>query len=189
MPGDEWQRFANLRVLLSVLWTQPGKKLLFMGGEFGQYSEWAHEASLDWHLLDDPSHAGVARLVSDLNRIYRDVPALHGADCEPTGFEWIDANDADNSVFTYLRRSRDRDVVAVAVNATPVPRHQYRVGVPESGVWEEILNSDAEHYGGSGQGNLGSVDTGPLGVPRHGRPHSLDLILPPLSVVAFRHRR
>ena len=189
MPGDDWQRFANLRVLLSVLWTQPGKKLLFMGGEFGQYSEWNHEASLDWHLLDDPRHAGVARLVTDLNRIYREVAALHDADCDPTGFEWIDADDSDNSVFTFLRRSRDGDLVAVAVNATPVPRQQYRVGVPESGVWEEIVNSDAEQYGGSGQGNLGSVDTGPLAVPRHGRPHSLDLILPPLSVVAFRHRR
>ncbi len=189
MPGDDWQRFANLRTLLAVMWTQPGKKLLFMGDEIAQDSEWNHESSLAWHLLDDPKHRGVSLLVSDLNRVYRDVPALHDADCDPSGFEWIDANDSDNSVFTFLRRSRDGDLVMVAVNATPVPRHQYRVGVPEGGTWDEILNSDSKVYGGSGQGNLGSVDTGPLGVPRQGRPHSLDLVLPPLSVVALRLRR
>ncbi|MEX1005157.1 MAG: 1,4-alpha-glucan branching protein GlgB [Acidimicrobiia bacterium] len=189
MPGDEWQQFANLRLLLGVMWTQPGKKLLFMGSEFAQWSEWNHDAGLDWHLLDGLRHAGVASLVSDLNRVYREVPALHGADCESDGFEWIDANDADASVFTFLRRSRDGDLVVVAVNATPIPRHQYRIGIPETGTWDEILNTDATQYGGSGQGNLGSVESGPLALPRHGRPNSLDLVLPPLSVVALRRRR
>lgn len=189
MPGDEWQRMANLRTLLGVMWTQPGKKLLFMGCEIGQVAEWSHESSVEWHLLDVESHAGLARLVSDLNQTYRDVPALHDADCDPAGFEWIDANDADNSVFTFLRKSRDGDVAVVAVNATPVPRHQYRVGVPEPGTWDEIVNTDAETYGGSGQGNLGSVATGPLALPRHGRPHSIDLVLPPLSVLVLRLRR
>ena len=171
------------------MWLQPAKKLLFMGGEFGQWSEWHHDGQLEWHLLDGDRHAGVRHLVSDLNRLYRDVPALHRLDCDPAGFEWVDANDSTASVLTFLRHDGEGDTVLVALNLTPIPRHQYRVGVPEAGYWEEILNTDAEHYGGSGQGNLGGVDTGPIAIPRHGRSHSLDLVLPPLAAVALRLRR
>jgi 1,4-alpha-glucan branching enzyme len=187
MPGDDWQRFANLRLLLSLMWGQPGKKLLFMGGEFAQPTEWNHDSSLDWHVTGLPFHAGMMALVADLNRLHREVPALHAGDSDPAGFEWIDANDSDNSVFTFLRHA-DGDDVVVAVNATPVPRHLYRVGVPHPGGWEELFNSDAIHYGGSGQGNLGGVETGPLPVPRHSRPHSVDITIPPLGVVYLRHR-
>jgi 1,4-alpha-glucan branching enzyme len=182
MPGDEWQKFANLRLLFGYMYSQPGKKLLFMGCEFGQSDEWYHERSLDWHLLQYPPHAGLQRWVEDLNRAYRSQPALHQHDCDPAGFEWIDANDADNSILTYLRRgSGDGEMMLVACNFTPVPRYNYRVGVPATGLWKEILNSDAPLYWGSGQGNLGGVETAP--VPCHGRPHSLSLTLPPLGVV------
>ncbi len=186
MPGDDWQRFANLRVLLAYQFTQPGKKLLFMGGEFAQGAEWSHEASLDWHLLAHPPHGGVRQLVRDLNRLVRAEAALHELDTEPAGFEWVDANDSDNSVATYLRMSRDqREIVAVACNFTPVPRWAYRVGVPRAGFWRELLNTDAAEYGGSGQGNLGGAHTGP--VPFHGREQSLALNLPPLAVVVLKH--
>ncbi len=184
MPGDDWQKFANLRLLLAAMYAQAGKKLLFMGCEFGQGREWNHDASLDWHLLEFPQHAGVRRMMEDLNRVYRDEPALHALDLDPAGFEWVDCNDWEGSSLSLLRRGRDDgQVVLVALNFTPVPRHNYRVGVPFAGRWSEIFNSDAEHYGGSGQGNLGGLDTAP--VPFHGRPHSLNMVLPPLAAVYF----
>ncbi len=188
MPGDEWQRFAGLRLLYGYQWSQPGKKLLFMGGEFGQVAEWRHEQSLEWHVLQYPNHAGVQRFLEDLNRRYRGEPALYERDFDPSGFEWVDANDAVNSVLSYLRRgTRPEDTVLVVCNFTPVARYNYRVGVPAGGFWEEILNSDATQYWGSGQGNLGGVESAP--VPSHGRPHSLSLTLPPLATVWFKLRR
>ncbi len=188
MPGDEWQKFANLRLLYGYMYTQPGKKLLFMGGEFGQWREWDHETSIDWHLLDAPLHRGLQRWVRDLNTTYRGVPALHERDCEPDGFEWIDCSDTENSVLCYLRRGHDPDeAVLVVCNFTPVPRHNYRVGVPWGGYWQEILNSDATLYGGSGVGNLGGVRATP--VRWHGRDYSVNLTLPPLAIVVFRSRR
>jgi 1,4-alpha-glucan branching enzyme len=186
-PGDDWQKFATLRLLLAYMWTQPGKKLLFMGSEFAQRTEWNHDEQLDWVRSELPPHGGVHRLVTDLNRLYAVEPALHELDCDPVGFEWAVASDAANSVLAYFRHSGAGDTVLVAVNLTPVPRHAYRVGVPAPGRWVEVLNTDAEPYGGSGQGNLGTVDTGPLAVPHHGRPHSIDLTLPPLGVVILRH--
>jgi 1,4-alpha-glucan branching enzyme len=181
MPGDRWQQFANLRLLLGWMWSHPGKKLLFMGGEFGQWREWNHDTALDWHLTDDSDHRGLQRWVADLNALYRREPALHQRDFSAGGFEWIDANDSDNSVLSFLRRGEGGPPVLVACNFTPVPRHGYRVGVPVCGVWQEILNSDAPAYGGSGQGNLGRVASEP--VPWHGREHSLALTLPPLGAV------
>jgi 1,4-alpha-glucan branching enzyme len=184
MPGDDWQKFANLRLLFGCLFTQPGKKLLFMGGEFGQWREWNHDASLDWDLLNQPLHQGLQRWVRDLNTLYRGEPALHQLDCDPAGFEWIDCNDADQGVLTFLRKGKDPNAsVVIACNFTPVPRHNYLVGVPRDGVWAELLNSDAPLYGGSGQGNFGSVTAAPL--PCHGRLYSVNLTLPPLAVVAF----
>lgn len=187
-PGDDWQRFATLRLLLAYMWTQPGKKLLFMGSEFAQRLEWSHDAQLQWELTDLEPHRGIQRLVADLNRVYADEAALHELDCDPAGFEWAVVNDSVNSVLAYFRSSAGVDKVLVAVNLTPVPRHAYRLGVPGPGRWVEILNTDAEPYGGSGQGNLGAVDTGPLPVPHHGRPHSIDITLPPLGVVILRHQ-
>jgi len=186
MPGDDWQKFANLRLLLSYMYAQPGKKLLFMGGEIAQRTEWSHEGQLDWHLVEDQSHEGISRMVGDLNRVYREEPALHELDCEGSGFEWAVPNDSANSVIAYFRRSTGGQTVLVAHNMTPVPRHGYRIGVPSRGRWMEILNTDAPIYGGSGQGNLGGVETGPLAVPHHGRPHSVDLTLPPLATVFLR---
>ncbi|MDR7455548.1 MAG: 1,4-alpha-glucan branching enzyme, partial [Armatimonadota bacterium] len=184
MPGDDWQRFANLRLLLASMYAQPGKKLLFMGGEFGQWREWDHERSLDWHLLDDERHAGVQRLVADLNRLYRELPALHEGDCQPWGFEWVDAGDAEQSVIAFLRRGRTAaDDVLVVCHFTPVPRDNYLVGVPAPGYWRERLNTDAAAYGGSGRGNLGGVEASPH--PAHGRYHSLSLTLPPLAALFF----
>jgi 1,4-alpha-glucan branching enzyme len=185
MPGDNWQKFANLRLLLSSMFTQPGKNLLFMGAELGQRSEWAHESELEWGLLDHDAHRGISRLVGDLNRVYREEPALHEFDCEPEGFEWAVPNDSANSVIAFFRHGQ-RGTVLVVHNMTPVPRHGYRIGVPQPGLWTEILNTDAEIYGGSGQGNLGGVGTGPLPVPHHGRPHSIDLTLPPLATVVLK---
>jgi 1,4-alpha-glucan branching enzyme len=188
MPGDDRERFANLRVLLGYMWAVPGKKLLFMGGEFGQGREWSHERSLDWHLLGVDRHAGVQRWVEDLNRLVREDPALHARDFDPGGFEWIDCNDVESSVLSFLRRGgeRDREILAV-VNFTPVARHGYRVGVPRGGRWQEVLNSDAERYGGRGFGNLGGVDAVPVGA--HGRLHSLVLTVPPLAALFFRGPR
>ena len=185
MPGDVWQQFANLRLLLLNQWTQPGKKLLFMGGEFGQWHEWAHDSSLDWHLLDWPSHRGALQLVDDLNRLYRSEPALYQGDCEPFGYEWIDANDSGQSVVTFLRKGRTPgDVLLVAINYTPVPRPNYRVGLPSGGTWREVLNTDATAYWGSGQGNLGEIVASPL--PHHKWPRSLTLTLPPLGGVILK---
>jgi 1,4-alpha-glucan branching enzyme len=160
MPGDEWQRFANLRLLFAWQHAQPGKKLLFMGGELGQLREWNHDRSLDWHLLEQPYHRGVQRLVGDLNRLYRAEPAMHELDHDPKGFAWIDANDADNSVVSLVRLGKDRaEVVLVVLNFTPVVRHDYRLGAPRGGFWREVLNTDAEVYGGSGVGNMGRIRT------------------------------
>jgi 1,4-alpha-glucan branching enzyme len=186
-PGDDWQKFATLRLLLAYMYTQPGKKLLFMGAEIAQRSEWSHEGQLDWQLLEHDAHRGVHRVTSDLNRVYADEPALHELDCDPRGFEWAVPNDSANGVLAYFRKSRAGETVLVGVNLTPVPRHSYRIGVQEPGRWVEILNTDSESYGGSGQGNLGGVDTGPLPVPHHGRPHSIDVTLPPLGVVILKH--
>ncbi len=187
MPGDDWQRFANLRLLLGSMLAQPGKKLLFMGGEFGQWQEWNHDSSLDWHLLQHAAHAGIANWVQDLNRAYCSEPALHELDCEAAGFEWIDCHDTEQSVFAFLRKGSSTSSIVLAVfNYTPVPRQNYRVGVPRGGTWRELLNSDATHYGGSGQGNLGGVEA--LPVSAHGRPHSLALTLPPLSLLLFENR-
>ncbi len=186
MPGDDWQKFANLRLLFADMYSQPGKKLLFMGGEIGQWREWNHDTSLDWHLLEFQPHAALQRWVEDLNRTYRDIPALHELDTSPDGFEWIDCCDSENSVIALLRKSQsDSRIVAVALNFTPVPRHNYQIGVPEGGRWTELLNSDAPLYGGSGQGNLGGVDAAPI--PLHGRRWSLNLTLPPLGAVFMIH--
>jgi 1,4-alpha-glucan branching enzyme len=188
MPGDRWRQLANLRLLYAYQFAQPGKKLLFMGGELAQPSEWNHDGSLQWHLLDDEGHAGVRRLLSDLARLYRDDDALHELDCDPEGFEWIDANDAATSVVSFIRRgSAPDDVMAVVCNFTPLVRRNYRLGVPEGGHWVELLNTDATTYGGSGQGNLGAVDAVP--VTFHGRPRSLVLTLPPLAALFLRPTR
>jgi len=185
MPGDDWQKFANLRVLFGYMYTQPGKKLLFMGGEFGQWSEWNHDAGLEWSLLEHRPHQGLQRWVRDLNTFYRGERALHELDCASEGFQWIDCNDSEQSTLAYLRCGRaPEDVVAVVCNLTPVPRHNYRLGVPRAGRWTEILNSDAPLYGGSGQGNLGGVRSVP--VSYHGHPQSIVVMLPPLAVVVFR---
>jgi len=182
MPGQDRQRFANLRLLLAYMYAEPGKKLLFMGGEFGQGREWNHDASLDWHLLGIDRHAGVRDFVRDLNRFYRGEPAMHELDLEPGGFEWIDCNDADNSVLSFLRKDRGgRRLVLAVLNFTPVARSNYRVGVPRAGFWTERLNSDAQTYGGAGLGNLGGLEADDL--PCHGRPCSLSLTLPGLGAV------
>ncbi|RJQ83820.1 MAG: 1,4-alpha-glucan branching protein GlgB [Desulfobacteraceae bacterium] len=184
MPGDDWRKFANLRLLLGYMYAQPGKKLLFMGSEFGQRQEWSHDRSLDWHLLEYPPHQGLQRWLEDLNQFYRRTPAMHGRDFSHEGFSWIDCNDAPQSTLSWWRRgvAPEQDVVVVC-NFTPVPRHNYRVGVPREGVWCERLNSDARDYGGSNQGSLGQLDATP--VPYHGLPYSLNLVLPPLAVVFF----
>jgi 1,4-alpha-glucan branching enzyme len=185
MPGDGWQKFANLRLLFSYMYAQPGKKLLFMGGEFGQWKEWDHESSLDWHALNYPPHAGMQQLVRDLNRLYHAEPALHELDVNPRGFEWIAGSDSDQSVISFLRRgSSTHTVVLVACNFTPVPREAYRVGVPVGGYWQEIFNSDAKEYWGSGLGNGGGM-TADI-IASHGRSCSLSLTLPPLAAVFLR---
>ena len=185
MSGDNWTKRANLRALLGYMYGQTGKKFLFMGCEFGQYREWNHDTSIDWHLLQHPAHRGLQQWVADLNVLYRDEPAMHELDNEPAGFEWVDCNDADQSIVSFLRYNRDRSrAMLVVCNFTPVPRPGFRVGVPESQRWDEVLNSDAPTYGGSGWGNLGGVET--EGIPLHGRPASLTLVLPPLSVSFFR---
>ncbi|AOB31672.1 glycogen branching protein [Bordetella sp. H567] len=184
MPGDRWQRFANLRAYFGFMWTHPGRKLLFMGGEIAQEREWNHDASIDWPALDDGLHRGVQQLVRDLNRLYRELPALHRHDGDPSGFNWVVGDDIGNSVFAYMRKDGDRHVLAVS-NFTPVPRHDYRIGVPHPGWWRERLNSDAADYGGSGVGNGGGRHTDDVGA--HGQPQSLSLTLPPLATVIFEH--
>jgi 1,4-alpha-glucan branching enzyme len=185
MPGDDWQKFANLRLLISFMFSQPGKKLLFMGDEIGQWSEWDHEKSLDWHLLQYPPHSGLQKLVSDAARLYRREPALYELDFDQAGFEWVDCNDSLHSVVSYLRRGRStEDIFLIVCNFTPQPRQGYHVGVPRGGYWQEVLNSDAEDYGGSGQGNLGGLQAGHANF--HGRPFSLSITLPPLAAVFFK---
>jgi 1,4-alpha-glucan branching enzyme len=186
MPGDDWQRFANLRLLYGFMWAYPGKKLLFMGGEFGQRSEWNHDASLDWHLLEaGPYHRGLQRLVADLNRLYRAEPALHQLDFDPAGFQWMDCSDWEQSIVSFCRFARDTEtLILCACNFTPVPRQGYRVGVPREGFYAEVLNTDSELYGGSNTGNGGGVPSQPI--PWHGQPHSVLLTLPPLGAVLLR---
>jgi 1,4-alpha-glucan branching enzyme len=183
MPGDEWQKFANLRCLLGYMFAQPGKKLLFMGCEFGQVREWNHDDELDWHLLDRPMHAGLQRWVTDLNTFYRDSRASHATDFDAHGFEWVDADDSRNSVLTWLRGRPGETRLLIAVNFTPVVRDGYRIGVPAGGTWTERLNSDAGIYGGTGVGNLGAVESSPE--PWHGRPDSIVVTLPPLGILVF----
>jgi len=185
MPGDYWQKCANLRLLFGYMFGHPGKKLLFMGSEFGQWSEWAHEQSLQWHLTQQPEHDGLRRWVQDLNQLYRAEPALYELDFDQNGFSWVDCNDADQGVISFLRRGACiQDLILVAANFTPVPRENYRVGVPRGGFWREILNSDAQVYGGSGLGNMGGLEAAPL--PCHGHYSSLVLTLPPLGVAFFK---
>jgi 1,4-alpha-glucan branching enzyme len=185
MPGDMFQKFANLRLLFGMMYAQPGKKLLFMGGEFGQWSEWNHDASLEWHLQTYPPHSGVQKWVRDLNHFYRHTPALHQLDCFPEGFEWIDCNDWEHSIISMLRKGKDENErVVVVFNATPVPRFNYRVGVPRAGFWREVLNSDAAIYEGSNIGNAGGIEAEEW--QHHGRPYSLQIALPSLSVIFFK---
>ena len=186
MPGDYWQKFANLRLLLGYMIGQNGKKLVFMGGEIGQWNEWNHESSLDWHLLHEPGNGGLVRWVEEVNKLYRTEPALYELDFDPAGFQWVDANDADQSVISFLRRGKDPDTwLLFVLNFTPVPRWNYRVGVPLKGFWNEILNSDSREYGGSGQGNFGGLETAPIRY--HGRPVSLNVTVPPLGMVVFKN--
>ncbi len=188
MPGDRWQRFANLRCYYAYMFTHPGKKLLFMGNEFAQEREWDHNGSLDWHLLDDPLHDGVRRLVRDLNNLYRTEAALHVLDCEPGGFDWIDCTDIEKSVYSFLRRGAEgQGFVVVVCNFTPVIRRGYRIGVPEGGTYREQLNTDSALYGGSDVGNAGAVQS--RSVECHGRPFSIDLILPPLATIVLKPER
>ncbi len=184
MPGDSWQQFANLRLLFGYMWAHPGKKLLFMGGEFGQRREWTHDGGLEWWVTALPEHAGVQRWVRDLNALLRAEPALHELDFDQAGFEWIDAGDAEASVLCFLRKPEDGAPVLAVCNFTPVIRRNYSVGVPKGGVWRELLNSDAAIYGGSGVGNFGAVEAAPVGA--HGRTHSVTLTLPPLAVVLLK---
>jgi 1,4-alpha-glucan branching enzyme len=187
MPGDEWQKFANLRMFYAWMYGHPGKKLLFMGSEFGHINEWNHDTSLDWHLLEQPKHDGLRRLVQHLNFVYKNEPALWNQDDTYEGFDWIDFHDADNSVVSFLRKSRDGEIVVFVVNATPLVRHDYRLGVPESGFYREIINTDAETYGGSNVGNLGGVQSEDR--PWMARGHSILIQLPPLATVAFKLER
>ncbi len=182
MPGDRWQKLANLRALYAYMWAHPGKQLLFMGSEFAQESEWSHERSLDWHLLERPEHAGIQALVRDLNRLYRDEPALWEVDSDPLGFWWIEPNDADANVIAFARQSRDGErVVVFAANLSPVPREGYRLGLPRATRWREAINTDSTYYGGSDLGNLGGVRPEPI--PWHGQPVSAEIALPPLAAV------
>jgi 1,4-alpha-glucan branching enzyme len=187
MPGDDWQKFANCRMFLAWMWAHPGKKLIFQGIEFGQFSEWKHASSLDWHLTEQHAHKGLSRLIQHLNWLYTNEPSFYEMDDSYDGYEWIDFSDADSSVWSFIRKSRTGEPILFIVNATPVVREGYRVGVPHPGFYEEILNTDAETYGGSNVGNYGGAQT-------HNdwgwqdRPHSIQINLPPLSVVAFKKR-
>jgi 1,4-alpha-glucan branching enzyme len=187
MPGDDWQKFANLRLLLSYQFAHPGKKLLFMGGEIGQWSEWQHDSSLEWHLLQYAPHIGLQKLVEDLNNLYRSEPALYEIDFDPRGFQWIDCNDWESSVVSFVRRGKNPgEELVVVANFTPVVRENYRVGMPRAGFWEERFNSDAEFYGGSRKGNYGGLNTRPI--PMHGFYQSTSMTLPPLALLIFKHR-
>jgi 1,4-alpha-glucan branching enzyme len=184
MPGDRWQKFANLRAYFGFMWTHPGKKLLFMGGEFGQLAEFDHDTSPHWHLLDDPHHHGVQLLVRDLNHLYRNESALHLLDSEPGGFGWLIGDDSGNSVFAYRRTDGAGQELVVVCNMTPVPRVGYRLGMPREGRWAEVLNTDAGVYGGSNMGNGGLIHTD--AIASHGWPHSASLVLPPLATIVLR---
>jgi 1,4-alpha-glucan branching enzyme len=191
MAGDDWQKRANLRLLFGYMYTQPGKKLLFMGSEFGQHSEWSHEAALQWDLLESPpdfeggsAHAGIQRFVTALNRMYREEPALYELDYEPRGFVWLDPDDARTSALSYLRcGNRPEDTLLIVCNFTPVPRSDYRLGIPHPGLWREILNSDDTQYGGSGYSNQGELVPEPI--PYQGQPASATVTLPPLAIRIF----
>ncbi len=188
MPGDDWQKLANLRLTIAYQFFHPGKKLFFMGGEFAQWSEWSHDRSIDWHLTQWDRHSGIQLMVSDCNRLYTSIRPMHELDCDPTGFEWVDCNDWENSILTFIRKGTDpNDLVLVACNFTPVPRESYRVGVPMAGYWKEICNSDAVEYGGGGIGNAGGTTTQEQSW--HGRNYSMLITLPPLALVAFRYRQ
>ncbi|MEJ2421754.1 MAG: alpha amylase C-terminal domain-containing protein, partial [Acidobacteriota bacterium] len=182
MPGDSWQRFAGLRLLLSYMFATPGKKLLFMGAEFGQWNEWYHENSLDWHLLDEEKHRSLRLLVGTLNHLYATEKALFEGDCEPGGFQWVDCNDSAGSILSFLRIDRaSKEPILAVCNFTPVTRKNYRIGVDSGPYWRELLNSDAAEFGGSGQGNMGMAEFNP--VPCHGREGSVVLTLPPLAAL------
>ncbi|MEM9760405.1 MAG: alpha amylase C-terminal domain-containing protein, partial [Pseudomonadota bacterium] len=183
MPGDDWQRFANLRAYFAFMWTHPGKKLLFMGGEFAQDSEWNHDAELSWHLLQQEKHAGVRDLVCELNALYRSLPALHRLDCDPAGFAWVAADDAAQSVIAYLRNDGEGSQVLVVCNFTPVPRDAYRVGSPQAGAHRLLLNSDARRFGGSGYPVEEAIET--EAIAYHGHDQSLELTLPPLATLVL----
>ncbi len=188
MPGNDWEKFANLRLLFGYMYGHPGKKLLFMGGEFGQWREWNHDQSLDWHLLENASHQGLQRWLKDLNRFYRTEPALYEQDFETAGFEWADLHDWEQSIIAFIRKGRTAEnEILVVCNMTPLPRSNYRIGVPRAGFWRETLNSDAQIYGGAGHGNLGGVESAPI--PSHGRYHSLSLMLPPLGVIFLKREK
>ena len=185
MPGDNWQKFANLRLLLAYMYAQPGKKLLFMGGEFGQWSEWRHDESLDWTLLNFEPHRGLRLLVGDLNSLYRFEPSLQTHETSPESFEWIEAQDAEHNVLCFVRNGRSQEeLMLVICNFSPVPRDSYRLGVSRKGSWQEIFNSDAKQYGGSGRGNFGGLETVPIQL--HGRLQSLTVNLPPLGAIFLR---
>jgi 1,4-alpha-glucan branching enzyme len=184
MSGDDWQKFANLRALYGYMYAQPGKKLIFMGGEFAQWREWHHDESLDWHLLQYAPHQGMSNWVRDLNQFYRNERSMYELEFTYDGFEWVDCNDADNSVISLIRKARTTSrVTLVIMNFTPMPHHNYRIGVPWGGIWREALNSDAKDYGGSGLGNAGSIEA--EAIPQHGRPYSLSITLPPLAALYF----
>jgi 1,4-alpha-glucan branching enzyme len=185
MPGDLWQRFANLRLLYSYMWTHPGKKVLFMGSDFAQWNEWNYETDLQWDLLQWPSHQGIQKLIADLNAVYRREPALYEQDFNGNGFEWVDCQSADDSVLVYLRKARrPEDFLVVCCNFTPVVRYHHRVGVPRGGWYQEIFNSDSHYYGGSDVGNYPGVQAEAAG--HHGRPHSIQIQLPPLGLTVFK---
>lgn len=186
MPGDEWQKFANLRLLFGYMYAHPGKKLIFMGGEFGQRNEWYHEVGLDWHLLQNHLHKGIYKWIKDLNLFYRNEPSLYEVEFSPNGFEWIDFHDWESSIISFLRMDKSRkNILMIVCNFTPVPRYNYRIGVSRGGYWKEVLNSDSEIYGGSNHGNFGGLEAS--NVPAHGREYSLSLTLPPLGILFFKN--
>jgi 1,4-alpha-glucan branching enzyme len=186
MPGDEWQRYANLRIIFGYMYGHPGKKLLFMGCEFAQWKEWNHDEGLEWFVLQYPLHKGMQNWVKDLNHFYRKEPVLYESDFSADGFEWVDVYDWEQSIISFIRKGKDTGkIVLMVCNCTPVPRHNYNVGVPGGGFWSEVLNSDAETYGGSGCGNSGGVEAS--STPVQGRTHSLSLTLPPLSILFFKN--
>jgi len=185
MPGDDWQKFANLRLLFGYMFAHPGKKLFFMGSEFGQRQEWQHDYSLDWHLLKFPYHDGMLKWVKDLNHIYKEEKALHEIDFDSSGFQWIESNDWSHSVLVFLRKSKNKkERMLIVCNFIPTTLNNYRIGVPEHGLWQEFLNSDVSFYGGSGQGNMGKVEAVP--VPMHGYDFSINITIPPLGILFFK---